>query len=80
MDRLTRSRYSGAQNLSISEQQFVLRCGSVHLGPKETPRVASVERAIKFASRQAASYRADLMRGNSSLPASWQVVSTQEAR
>jgi hypothetical protein len=58
------------------EQVLVLRCGSLYLGHKQSSRVASIDRAVRFTSREAAERCAEELRGDGIFQLPWTVVPT----
>jgi hypothetical protein len=55
--------------------QYVLRCGQFYLGPRDAARVSSIDRAVKFLTRESAEERARALRGSGVFQLPWEVVS-----
>jgi len=60
-------------------QEFVLRCGKLFLGHQNAARVSSVERAVRFRTREIAEMSAEMMRGNGLFKLPWEVVELGES-
>lgn len=75
--RLTQDRKNTERFLPNSRrnsQEFVLRCGPLYLGYKQASRVASIDRAVRFSSRDAAQRCAEELRGGGVFQLPWRVV------